>query len=122
VAVFVSSMWDIQDEFTRPVQVPEFLPSNLRWANSWNFRSPQPKLENDAPLHKSRISAGIGRFCDLGFVAGPETARRYFSEAKIRDDRKDRQDAQFQFAFETLPTSRKSPLRTSSCARPARSW
>ena len=65
---------------------------------------PQPKLENDAPLHKSRISAGIGRFCDLDFIVEPEAAETYFDKAGMNSLQKG-EDACFRFAFEALDTN-----------------
>lgn len=104
VDVFVSSMWEVKG--AQVEKVNKFLPLNLRWANSWSFYRRQARLENDEPLRKARISAGIGRFCDLGFIVEPNAACQYFQKAGITVDPTGFTDqAIFQFAFETLETA-----------------
>ena len=48
-----------------------FLPRNLRWANTWDLGKACKSLHSPELLLKHRISPDSGRFCDLGFVVDP---------------------------------------------------
>ena len=110
VEVFVKRVWNLHwsgKDYGPPVEDSKFLPHNLRWSNTWDFSDRPRWLSDPGLLVRGRISEGVGRFVDLGFILPARELDEYFRAIGDNDATVTKNDPrpgapQLNFAFERL--------------------